>query len=210
MHFRSRWGHRASWQRVNDPDWSALKRCETERVAAVAEPQRRFEAPGEGACWRCRPTRGPGSLEKSRLARPATGGSGKPSRVVLLPRCGIRSLPTIMGDEWGTLPRSSLSTKFVLPVSTRARFPGRVSRSTGHASSIRTSLNRTRDKVDEPACFLWRLHELPDGAGSVVHISPRTRNAGPQARIGAQSALAVPGFLEIIRHAELLSPRAPK
>ena len=99
-----------------------------------------------------------------------------------------RRLPGV--PEWGTLPRLSLSTEFFLPFRTGARFPGRVSRSTGHASSIRTSLNRTRDKVDEPACFLWRLHELPDGAGSVVHISPRTRNADPKTRIGAQSALA--------------------
>jgi len=50
---------------------------------------------------------------------------------------------------------------------------------------------------------------VPNCSGSMVHISPRTRNAGPQARIGTQSALAAPGSPAIIHHAELLFPRAP-
>ena len=117
--------------------------------------------------------------------------------------------------------RLSLSTEFVLPVPTRARFPGRVSRSTGHASSIRTSLDRARDKANgAPGSadrglirtprgappLLWRDHEVPRCSGSVVHFSPRTKNADPQTRIGAQS---LPGPPAIIRHAEPLSPRAP-
>jgi hypothetical protein len=88
------------------------------------------------------------------------------------------------------LPRSSLSTEFVLPGPTRARFPGRVSRSTGHASSIRSSLDRARNKANEAPetadrgliraprrapPLLWREHEVPDGAGSVVHISPERK-----------------------------------
>ncbi len=46
---------------------------------------------------------------------------------------------------------------------------------------------------------------MPDGAGPVVHVLSRTKNADPQARIGAQS---LPGSPAIIRHAELQSPRA--
>jgi hypothetical protein len=47
---------------------------------------------------------------------------------------------------------------------------------------------------------------VADPSGSVVHVSPRTRNADPLARIGAQSA---PGSPAIIRHAELQSPETP-
>ena len=52
-------------------------------------------------------------------------------------------------------------------------------------------------------------HEEPNSSGSVMHFSPRTRNADHQARIGAPSARAAPGSPAILRHAELLSPRAP-
>jgi len=60
-----------------------------------------------------------------------------------------------------TLPRSSRSTEFVLPLCARARFPGRVIRSTGHASSIRTSLDRARDVTDGPPGSCCRSHAWP-------------------------------------------------
>jgi hypothetical protein len=62
---------------------------------------------------------------------------------------------------WATLSRLSPSTEFVLPVPTRARFPGRVSRSTGHASSIRTSLDKARDATDGPPGSCCPSHEWP-------------------------------------------------
>jgi len=97
------------------------------------------------------------------------------------------------------LPRSSLSTEFVLRVPTRARFPGRVSRSTGHASSIWTSIAWARDKANGAsgtavssghhgsAATSLADHEVPSCSGSVVHISRRTKNDDPQTRISDQS-----------------------
>lgn len=89
---------------------------------------------------------------------------------------------TSISQTLNTLPRSSLSTEFVLPGHTWVRFPGRLSRSTGHASSIRTALNRPRDKAHEPASFLRRLHELLECSGSVVRASSRWQRAGGKAK----------------------------
>ena len=62
---------------------------------------------------------------------------------------------------WGTRPRSPLSTEFVLPVPTWARFLGRLSRSNDHASSIRTSLDKARNKADGPPGSCSRSLERP-------------------------------------------------
>ena len=83
-----------------------------------------------------------------------------------------RRLPGV--PEWGTLPRLSLSTEFFLPLRTRARFPGRVIRSTGHSSSIRTSLDRARDKANG----------APGTAVSSGHQGERRRFSGGPLGVG--------------------------
>ena len=86
------------------------------------------------------------------------------------------------------MPRSSLSTEFVLPGHTSVRFPGGLRRSTGHAFSIRP---RSTDLATRP------IHQRAFSGGSMscqsvpvpwCTLHPERENADPPKRIGASCA----------------------
>ena len=86
----------------------------------------------------------------------------------------------------------------------RARFPGRVIRPTGHASSIRTSFDRARDVPDGPPGSCCRSHEWP--ILPVPRCTLRPEQETPT--LGRESALgACVGSLQT--ESPLPCPRAP-